>query len=38
MIGELLLLLKGQSRSHVTCKAHALFLLRHTVIVIRVTR
>jgi len=38
MIDELLLLLKGDSRSHVTIMAYALFKQNHVVIVIRVTR
>ena len=38
MIGESLLLLKGHSRSHMTCKALCPFLLKCIVVVVRVTR
>ena len=35
MVGELLLLLKGHSRSHVTCKALYPFQTKHIVTVVR---
>ena len=38
MIGESLLLLKGHSRSHVTCKALCPFQLKCVVVLVEVTR
>ena len=38
MIGESLLLLKGHSRSHMTCKALCPFQLKCVVVIVKVTR
>ena len=38
MIGESLLLLKGHSRNHMTCKALCPFQLRCVVVIVKVTR
>ena len=38
MTGESLLLLKGHSRSHMTCKALCLFQLKCVVVIVKVTR
>ena len=38
MIGESLLLLKGHSRSHMTCKALCSFQLKCVVVIVKVTR